>query len=1556
MTSVTIDEGTTDTMERTNLSLPLFRILLSFAVYCGTVLGLWHGFAMAQVVVGTPQAEDDIANSVFLPAERSERLRLETAAELLKQERYSDAVVDLAYILSEAKEDYFFRPEGKGQTFRSLKSEARRMIGDAPVAARESFELQYGTKARRMLDEATEAGDVNNVAEVARRYFHTEAGYQAMVLLGRHHLDHGRTLAAALCFQHVYDTSAATDFEPALSLMLATCWARCDQPAAAREVLVKLHDQIGAGTVKIAGEEVSLFKNKEQALQWLADAAGEPTELLAGTTIDWIMFRGDPSRTAPSNGGRPLLTRPRWTQRVTYDPEIETMLAERQQQLLSNGMDALPSLHPLAVHNVVLMRTPESLAAFDFTTGKMIWHVGSEDDFEQDPSIQQRSRENHKQEKLFKRMYTDATYGTLASDGELVFVVESSSDSISVDRFGRRHLTTAGGQSTLAAYDIWRSEGKRKWAVGGPNGSVPELERAIFLGPPLPLQGELYAIAEIDSGIQLVVLEASTGELLWRQQLAVVQRLPQFDEFRRSGGATPSFAEGVLVCPTSAGAVVAVDLTTRALLWGYQYNDIADPRMRIVPGFGQIRRDPSGQTKTGSWADSSISISGGKVVITPTESDEIHCLNLSDGKKLWSKQRDENLYVACIHGNRAVVVGRTSISAQQLDESGKVAWGPIQLPDGGAVSGRGFYADDHYFLPIMGANGGEVIKIALANGKIVERARSHDGAPPGNLICYRGEIISQGIDKLKTFYQLDTLESRVASSLDNDQQDPWALARKGEILIERGKYGTAIPLFRASYKRYEEQLAQGEAGNDRLLATEARAGMLEARDMLVKSVMAGLRDDFAASRESAAEIENLLTDPVERMEYRKIMAEGLEKAGETAKALEMYLRLADEAGPIDGLERLDVTHSVRLDRWIRTRLAGMRDQLDSEQRDEFDRQVSERMEQILETGSPDEVRRFLNFFGANVTTAPLKLRLASMLRGRDTLLERDYLLRDVLAGDDVQWQNEALARIALLMVEAGREDMAVHYFRRIEAELADAQILDGQTGRELLEALPADGEVRRRLDRSRSWPVGVVDVAQGDTPESRNVSYQRTFGLRVYGQRDPLLADNTVLVDQQRQQSVVGLDDEGKHRWTVSLQNSGNYRGYFFNPSLSYARGDGHLLLLASGYQVVAIDTLRARPDGTDEDAIVWSDDVAQVIPGVPHTQVIIQRGFTGPRNLVNSARQQYGSPISQIGPVTDNGVCYIRNRELSCVNPITGDRYWVRRDIPAGGELFGDEEVLLIVERNNDKAIVIRAADGHVLARNHPVPNVNERWLTVGRNILTAQQRSDGWRIRLIDPWNADGEEEVLWERQYDQNCKADLIEEDAIGVMERDGHFQLIDIATGKVTIDAQLEQEPSLMGIYVQRCDDRYLLITNQPPQRRDPTRNYQPAPGGYDNPLINGRVYAFSRTGGEKLWHVPAEIDNFGLMLKQPHELPVLVFSRHIVEPRKGVRETSLLFLDKRTGQFVTDEKTYTFRTSNLEVVGDSTNQTVSVLVPGSGNTVTLSFTGKPIPPGPPGNSL
>ncbi len=113
--------------------------------------------------------------------------------------------------------------------------------------------------------------------------------------------------------------------------------------------------------------------------------------------------------------------------------------------------------------------------------------------------------------------------------------------------------------------------------MGGATGEdEPKLAGTFFLGPPLPLEGKLYVLAEMKtSEIKLCVLDAKTGKLDWSQQIAVVEQNIQQDPLRRLSGCSPSYADGVLICPTTAGAVVAVDLANRTLRWGYQYARMA---------------------------------------------------------------------------------------------------------------------------------------------------------------------------------------------------------------------------------------------------------------------------------------------------------------------------------------------------------------------------------------------------------------------------------------------------------------------------------------------------------------------------------------------------------------------------------------------------------------------------------------------------------------------------------------------------------------------------------------------------------------------------------------------------------------------------------------------------------------------------------------------------------------------------------------------------------------------------------------------------------------------
>lgn len=131
---------------------------------------------------------------------------------------------------------------------------------------------------------------------------------------------------------------------------------------------------------------------------------------------------------------------------------------------------------------------------------------------------------------------------------------------------------------------------------------------------------------------------------------------------RRLSGLSPAYADGILVCPTGAGALVAVDLATRSLLWGYCYSQNNAARRR-APFFAIRLGVHSGQQPETRWSDPIPIVVDGRVLMTPTDSDTLYCLNLEDGKQCWTARAQEDLYLACVHKGEVILVGRTQVRA-----------------------------------------------------------------------------------------------------------------------------------------------------------------------------------------------------------------------------------------------------------------------------------------------------------------------------------------------------------------------------------------------------------------------------------------------------------------------------------------------------------------------------------------------------------------------------------------------------------------------------------------------------------------------------------------------------------------------------------------------------------------------------------------------------------------------------------------------------------------------------------------------------------------------------
>ena len=234
-------------------------------------------------------AQEPTAN-VFLPAPRVVKQHLSRARKAIEEEQFSDAVSHLGTILTETfdeevlpgttpeaaqgdsddNQDYFVELEESPGTFVSLKGEAQRLLGTLPSTALEIYELQYGTEATQILNSAVESGDLSQLTEVTRKYFHTKAGYESAILLAYRDLDSGKPLAAALNFQRVHNTPGARkSYDPELSLVLATCWLHAQLPNKASETLLELKNGLPEASFEIGGERRQIFTKDDNPVDWL---------------------------------------------------------------------------------------------------------------------------------------------------------------------------------------------------------------------------------------------------------------------------------------------------------------------------------------------------------------------------------------------------------------------------------------------------------------------------------------------------------------------------------------------------------------------------------------------------------------------------------------------------------------------------------------------------------------------------------------------------------------------------------------------------------------------------------------------------------------------------------------------------------------------------------------------------------------------------------------------------------------------------------------------------------------------------------------------------------------------------------------------------------------------------------------------------------------------------------------------------------------------------------------------------------------------------------------
>ncbi|NDC53625.1 MAG: hypothetical protein EBZ74_04880 [Planctomycetia bacterium] len=292
----------------------------------------------------------------------------------------------------------------------------------------------------------------------------------------------------------------------------------------------------------------------------------------------------------------------------------------------------------------------------------------------------------------------------------------------------------------------------------------------------------------------------------------------------------------------------------------------------------------------------------------------------------------------------------------------------------------------------------EVVEIDLADGRITGRSPARGGTIPGNLVAYRGEVISQGIDSLDVFHQVAPLEGRIETAANARPDDPWALLWRGQLALDGGRVADGLRAISAARR-----------------ADPARIPA----ELVADALLFGMRRDFAAAAPLWREISET-AGPLPRSKAllciaidNQIAAGAVDEAWRSCRAL---LELPPAVGADDDWLIGDVADPALViaePRWLRGRIGDLLAKASPALHREIDTFVAAALAEARADDAedpPDALARLSLCFAAHPAAATarrmlleaLDERLASRAIPRDTArtlaLERELLRREIAAG------------------------------------------------------------------------------------------------------------------------------------------------------------------------------------------------------------------------------------------------------------------------------------------------------------------------------------------------------------------------------------------------------------------------------------------------------------------------------------------------------------------------------------------------------------------------------
>jgi outer membrane protein assembly factor BamB len=775
-----------------------------------------------------------------------EQQRLLKRAEICVTDgRFDLATVLWQKVLDEAGDTLMTRD---GQFYKSLAEEVERMLVTLPPEALRTYRLAADGQAELLMANATPADEEDKLAQVVRRYFMSSTGDDAAYKLACLALDRYDFVGASRLLTKIIEQHPDPSMPKSQVLLrLGLASARMGDREAAAHWLTKY--------ASVGGERPS-SEVFDLVLADVSVATQQATN--AGAAKDnWSMLLGGPARNGhmrslPSEATARTLTEA-WVYQYTL------AAAEGMQQNPWGGMMGAMGLHGRPVNvlgrnvaavprdplvrqwrdnkwmptpqllfdkGLVIVKTADELAAFNAGAfqAKPNWHTTMKNEYVLDGQTADFARmqqhggvmnagQTDPRTAPEVYLFGDRVHQSMSIHNGIVYTIEG--------KMFDGEKPGIPGQALLSKPWQWNVTPRRtrsnflsgyhitsgKWA-GWRAASDEDKEGSQdvgFLGAPVGFGNLLIAPVTDGGAVWLYAMEEAKPSK--ENYMPTVWKTYLCDE--PTTGCNPwatvvlalDGRDVYLTCGT--GVVFAVDAVSGQVRWANRYvrDGKQDTRMRMY-GNQTNRMVPEG------WEDDVVIPNGKSLLVMPSDSNQLMCIDRRTGESLWIAQRiptgaAPTTYCLGISGNGVFVAGRNVVRRFALS-GGKTEW-EYELKDDSF--GHGALTGDAIYIPVKDS----ILKLDPATGRELGQvgvALPTDD-PVGNVYSDGEKLWVAGAGRI---YAMTTLEHRLKTLAQQiNGGDPEAQLTRMRLMFKDDKLDLALADLRGAYQLFRRKVDPDES-------------------------------------------------------------------------------------------------------------------------------------------------------------------------------------------------------------------------------------------------------------------------------------------------------------------------------------------------------------------------------------------------------------------------------------------------------------------------------------------------------------------------------------------------------------------------------------------------------------------------------------------------------------------------------------------------------------------------------------------------------------------------